>query len=82
MGNRSRPRVQRHSMNEASMATKKSRSKTGRISATDIDVSGQLTKRFELWSMVNGDDARTEALHHLLARTFHSGKRKVQRTKA
>jgi hypothetical protein len=30
--------------------------------------------------MVNGEDARTEALHHL-ARTFRSGKRKLQRTK-
>jgi hypothetical protein len=34
------------------MAIKKSWSKTGRISATDIDVSGQLTKRFE--AVVNG----------------------------
>jgi hypothetical protein len=63
------------------MATKKSLSKADRTSPPDIEVSGHLTKRFELWSMVNGDDARTEALHQLLARSFRSGKRKVQRTK-
>jgi hypothetical protein len=66
---------------EASMATKQSRSKTGRTSVPDIDVRDHLTKRFKLWLMANGDDARTEALHQLLARTYRSGKRKVPRTK-
>jgi hypothetical protein len=67
---------------EASMATKQPRSKTGRTSVPDIDVRDHLTKRFKLWLMANGDDARTEALHQLLARTYRSGKRKVPRTKS